>query len=113
MNLETIRSWSLALPEVTEEPHHNFGSFRVKGKIFITVPPGDEYIHVFLPEVERERALALYPKFIEKLFWGKKVAGVRVNLSDSDPAVVKNLVQVAWHHKASKRLRSVGGGTSA
>lgn len=107
MKLATVRKWSLSLPEVTEEPHHNFGSFRVKGKIFVTMPPGDEHIHVFLPEHGREQALELYPAFVEKLLWGGKVVGVRVSLHNADPAVVKAMVQEAWMHKAPKSLQTL------
>ena len=45
MDLETLRTTALALPEVTEEPHHHMSSFRVRGKIFVTLPPGDEFVH--------------------------------------------------------------------
>ena len=33
-----VRTWALSLPESTEQPHHHLGSFRVRGKIFATVP---------------------------------------------------------------------------
>ena len=104
MKLAALRKLALSLPEVTEEPHHDFGSFRVRGKIFVTVPPGEEFLHVFAPEPVREQALALYPTYVEKLLWGGKVLGVRVKLSEADPAVVKALVREAWQHKAPKAL---------
>jgi hypothetical protein len=56
----TVLKYALSLPEVTEEPHHHFGSFRVRGRIFVTVPPEQEHIHVFVAELQRETALALY-----------------------------------------------------
>lgn len=103
MKISTLRTFALSLSETTEAPHHNFGSFRVRGKIFVTVPPGDSHIHVFVPEQAREQALALYPEFVEKLLWGGKVVGVRVALAAARPAVVKSLVQRAWKHKAPVR----------
>ena len=72
MKLEAVRELALSFPETTEAPHHNYGSFRVRGKIFVTIPPGDELIHVFLPEDLRDLALALDPEFIEPVHWGKK-----------------------------------------
>ena len=101
MKLETVRKAALALPETTEEPHHNFGSFRVRGKIFITVPPDNEHIHVFVNEQDREIALATYPDFTEKLLWGGKVVGIRVTLATATPAVVKALVLQAYKNKSA------------
>ena len=104
MKLAAVRRLALALPEVTEQPHHHFGSFRVRGKIFVTMPPGEEHIHVFVPDEVREPALATYPEFVEKLLWGGKVVGVRVTLDNADPAVLKRLVEQAWVSKAPKAL---------
>ncbi len=99
----------MSLPEVTEEPHHNFGSFRVRGKIFITMPPDEQHIHVFVPEQEREQALAMYPLFTEKLLWGSKVLGVRVSLPQATPSAVKSLVLQAWQSKAPRVLQGRPG----
>ena len=62
----------MSLPDTADEPHFHYNSFRVKGKIFVTVPPHETHIHVFVSDDEREMALTLYPKFAEKLFWGAK-----------------------------------------
>lgn len=102
VKLETVRTVALALPDTTEEPHHHFGSFRVGGKIFVTVPPDNEHIHVFVNEQDRELALAAYPGFTEKLLWGGKVLGVRVSLADATPSVVKALVRQAYEHKSAR-----------
>jgi len=99
-----VRRHALSLPEVTEEPHFQYASFRVRGKIFATVPPEEEYIHVFVPEQEREHALAMHPEFMEKLLWGGKVVGLRVNLSLADAATINRLLDRAWESKAPKTL---------
>ncbi|MEJ8855168.1 MmcQ/YjbR family DNA-binding protein [Variovorax robiniae] len=104
MKFATVRKYAMALPEVTEEPHHHFGSFRVRGKIFVTTPPEQAHIHVFVSEQQREQALAMYPEFVEKLLWGSKVVGVRVTLALADTAVVKLLIRQAWKNKALKAL---------
>jgi hypothetical protein len=105
MKYATVRSYALSLPEATEAPHFNYQSFRVRDKIFVTVPPGEDTIHIFLPEAQREQALALHPQFIEKLVWGSSVTGVRITLAGAGPAVVKALILAAWRHKAPKALR--------
>ena len=40
---ERVREFALSLPGATEEPHFDMSSFRVQGKIFATVPPGEEF----------------------------------------------------------------------
>jgi hypothetical protein len=102
MKIDAIRKYAMALDAVTEEPHHNYSSFRVRGKIFVTVPPSGEVIHVFVAEEDRERALALYPDFLEKLYWGSKVLGLRVSLATAKAAVVKSLVSTAYATRVRK-----------
>jgi hypothetical protein len=103
---EAVRRYALSLPEAAEAPHFNYGSFRVRQKIFVTVPPGDDVIHVFAPQEACEQALVLYPQFVEKLMWGNKAAGVRVTLAGADPAVVKALILAAWRRRAPKSLHA-------
>jgi YjbR len=102
MKLDPIRKFALSLEAVTEEPHHNFSSFRVKGKIFVTIPPGEGFLHVFTDEQARELALAMYSEFVEKLLWGGKVVGIRVDLAQAKPSVVKSLVESAYNFRVSK-----------
>ncbi len=104
MNLAQIRRFTLSLPETTEEPHFHYTSFRVRGRIFATALQEGQHVHVFVGDDEREAALAMYPAFVEKLFWGKKVAGIRVALATAKPAAVKALLRQAWSRKAPKRL---------
>jgi hypothetical protein len=109
----TLRTYALSLPEVTEQPHHHSGSFRVRGKIFVTIPPGQTHSHLFVSEEQREQALAMYPEFTEKLLWGGKVVGLRLALASAPAAVAKQLVRQAWGNKAPKALlASDAGGDS-
>ena len=104
----TIRKFALSLPEVTEEPHHHFGSFRLRGKIFVTIPPDQQHLHVFVREWQREPALATYPEFAEKLLWGGKVVGLRVHLAAAPASAVRLLVRQAWECKAPIALLPAG-----
>ncbi len=111
MKFDDVRKAALALPETTEEPHHHFTSFRVKGKIFITAPPEQEHVHLFVSETEREVALATCTGFTEKLLWGGKVVGIKLTLAKANAAAVKALVSQAYKFKsltlaskASKKL---------
>ena len=102
MKLEPVRKHAMSLEVVTEEPHHDYSSFRVRGKIFVTIPPGEAFIHVFVGEEARERALAMHPEFLEKLLWGSKVLGLRVHLASALPSVVKSLVSHAYETRVAK-----------
>jgi hypothetical protein len=104
MKYATVRKFALSLPEVSEEPHHNFNSFRVRGKIFVTVPPGEAHIHLFVSEQQREQALVLHADFAEKLLWGGKVVGIRIALASANSAAIKRIVHSAWRNKAPVSL---------
>lgn len=104
MKIKTVRTAAMALPETTEEPHHDFSSFRILGKIFVTIPPDNEHIHVFVNEQDRERALAAFPDFTEKLLWGGRAVGVRVSLAKAPAAVVHAMVRQAYEYKSVQSL---------
>jgi hypothetical protein len=104
MNLAAVRRLALALPEATEAPHFHYTSFRVRGKIFATAPPVGDTLHVFIPEPQREQALALHAAFAEKLYWGQRVCGLRLLLPHAQPQVVKTLLRQAWAAKAPRQL---------
>ncbi|WP_445147036.1 hypothetical protein [Dyella sp. Tek66A03] len=102
MKIDAVRKYAMGLAAVTEEPHHQSSSFRVRGKIFVTIPPPADFIHVFIGEEDRETALALYPEFLEKLLWGGKVVGLRVALASAKPNAVKSLVNKAYETRSLK-----------
>lgn len=112
-----IEQFALNLPGVVAAPHFHFNSWQVAGKasatrggkpakpgkIFVTIPPGETVLHVFLPDDARERIFAMYPDCAEKLFWGQKVCGVRVLLEKAALADVKAWVKAAWVHNGGER----------
>jgi len=106
MKLDEVRKIAMSLPEATEEPHFNRTSFRVGGKIFATAHPDEPFLNVIAGESVREPALAMYADCVEKLLWGKKVLGLRVDLRGVDYAILKDLLQQDWAAKAPKSLRA-------
>jgi hypothetical protein len=104
MQMEALRSYALSLPETTEEPHFHYASFRVKGKIFVTVPPDGEFVHVFVGDEQRDMAIAVHPDVVEALTWGQKTVGVRIAVAQADPDFVQELIRGAWTRKAPKSL---------
>ena len=103
MKIDQARKFALSLPDTSEEPHFHYSSFRVKGRIFSTVPPEGTILHVFVPEEDRETALAFEPEAAEKLFWGAKAVGVRVHLGKASKTFVEGLLRKAHAYQAAKR----------
>jgi hypothetical protein len=69
------------------------------------VPPGGEHLHVFVPQDERDRALALYPGCMQKLLWGAKVLGLRIHLPAAPAQAVKGLLDTAHATRAPRPKR--------
>src|SRR4029078_1131167 len=86
MKLAEVRRFALSLPETTEEPHFYSVSFRVTATIFATVPPEDKPLHVFVDGAVLDVLPAAQPKAYEKLFWGKRVAYLRVAAPGAEAA---------------------------
>jgi hypothetical protein len=103
-DLDAARAFALSLPGASEEPHFEMTSFRVRGKIFATVPPGGEYLHVFVDEGEIRAAVAENPAAFEPLLWGKRVRGVRVRIAAAPDERVAELLEESWRRKAPARL---------
>jgi hypothetical protein len=101
---EQARELALALPEAVEQDHHGFPSFRVGGKIFATLRD-EGYMNVMLDEAGIRTAVETEPETCEEIWWGKKLAAVRVDLGRGDRKLLADLLEDAWEGKASKRLR--------
>jgi len=102
VKLAAVRKFAMALPDVTEEPHFDMTSFRARGKIFVTAPPDEAHVHVFVDDALRGPAVAAHPGVIEPLLWGGKVRGLRIALASAEREVVENLVRAAWEEKSRK-----------
>jgi len=104
MDLSHVRKLALALPEVTEEPHFDSTSFRIRGKIMATALADELFLNVMLKEPAREPFLTMHPDALEELVWGKKIWGVRVNLDHAGSDLVADLLEQSWKERAPKTL---------
>jgi hypothetical protein len=103
MLLDEVRRMAMTLLGTTESPHHQYTSFRVRGRIFATAPQDGGRLHVFVDEADRDRMVRLDPDAYEKLGWGRKVVGLRVDLTRAEPEDVRALLRTAWQRKLGKR----------
>jgi len=103
-DLDAARAFALSLPGATEEPHFDMSSFRVRGKIFATVPPDDEHLHVFVDEGEVHAAVAEDPAAFEPLLWGQRLRGLRVRIAAAPNHRIAELLEESWRRRAPPRL---------
>jgi len=103
MTLAEVRDLAMNLHGSTESPHHRYTSFRLRGRIYATAPKEGGFLHVFVDEPDRDRMVRLDPGIYEKLGWGRKVVGLRVDLARARPEDVEALLRAAWQRKLPKR----------
>jgi hypothetical protein len=102
-HIRDVRKFALGLPEAAEEDHFGRPSFRVRGRIFATLPDF-EHLNVMIAPFDVDGVVRDDPDSCEPLLWGKEVRGVRVKLRVAQPEMVRDLLAVAWRRKAPKGL---------
>jgi hypothetical protein len=103
ISLDDARRVALALPEATEQDHHGMASFRVRGKIFATVPD-DTHIRVMIDEDEIRAVAAAHPRSCTEFYWGARLAALVVDLRTARRTLVEELLADAWMRKAPRKL---------
>ena len=105
LTCDDIRAIALGLPEAQEQPHFEAASFRVRGKIFCTMPPSEPRATLkFDPEDQHNLAQA-HPGVIAPVagYWGR--SGWTVVACDRlERAEVEGLMRMSWARVAPKRL---------
>lgn len=103
IHVRDIRAAALDLPETSEEDHHGRPSFRVRGRIFATLPDAD-HLNVMIDPMAVDGVVRHAPATAEPLLWGKEVRGVRIHIHVAEPQLVRELIRAAWRHKAPRSL---------
>ena len=106
VDLDTARRFALGLPEANEEPHFDLSSWRVRGKIFATIPPGGEQLRVPVDPDEWHALVEGNPAVFAEIIWGKRPIRnwVQVNLPAAATDEVRELLEEAWRRRAPKRV---------
>ncbi len=100
---DRARQLALALPEAVEKDHHGRPSFRVADKIFAT-QWDEDHVNVMLDEGGILSAVRAMPEACAEVWWGKRLAAVRVDLRRVDTETFADLLRDAWQCKAPRRL---------
>src|ERR1700693_180779 len=98
MTAAQVRKLALALPETVEQEHWGNPSFRVRGRIFATVPDAG-HGKVMIDPLDVDGVVREDPESCSGLLWGKEVRGVRVALRNVAPGMVQKLLEMAWRRK--------------
>jgi hypothetical protein len=106
MTCDDFRRIALSLPETAESEHMNHPDFRVRGKIFATLPyPEQDLGMVKLKVAQQAHFMHHYPKvFVPvKGGWGRKGATI-VRLEAAEEDVVRQALVTAWRNTAPRAL---------
>jgi hypothetical protein len=102
MDHDDVRALALALPEAQEHDHFGRPSFRVRNRIFITLPELGRAV-LKLPREEHEALIGQRPDVFDEVTWGQ-LRRTGVALGAADRAELAELVDLAWRQVAPKRL---------
>jgi hypothetical protein len=111
LSTDDARRLALSLPEAIEQDHHGRPSFRVAGKIFATQWDHD-HVNVMLDEPGILTAVQAHGSVCSEVWWGKRLAAVRVDLRAADRRMLSDLLKDAWESKAPARLLRQGAASA-
>jgi hypothetical protein len=101
-DVEDLRRLALAFPEAAEGTHFRLVDFKVRGKGFAgLLPNGNAGVSIDPAEVP---ALVAGDPALTELRRFDKVIGVEVDLAKVSGDRLARLVELAWRHRAPKRL---------
>jgi hypothetical protein len=105
MTREELISFALGLPEAVESAHHGTRDFRVRARIFLTMPDQDYCVVRLTPE-QQHMVLAMSPKETMAVpgGWGQR-GSTRLYFGLADDALVQDLVRRSWQNVAPKTLQ--------
>ena len=107
MNRETVRRLALSLPEAEEKSHFEKPDFRVRNRIFATLPE-DGHAVVKLTRDQQEMLTASEPDIFQpvKGGWGRQ-GWTRVMIEAADEITLRSALVTAWRNVAPVTLRKV------
>jgi hypothetical protein len=102
---DEFRSLALHFPEAAEDAHMDHPDFRVRGKIFATLGPDEDWGMVKLTPDQQASFIRLEPKVFKPASgaWGRRGCTI-VHLRDADELTVRQALSAAWRNTAPKRL---------
>jgi hypothetical protein len=105
MNANDFRSVALALPEAEEKSHFGKADFRVRNRIFGSLPDESRAVLKFSPD-EQAMLSAAEPGIFSPIKggWGRQ-GWTQVDLSACDETTLHSACLVAWRNAAPARVK--------
>ncbi|MFJ3902961.1 MmcQ/YjbR family DNA-binding protein [Streptomyces sp. NPDC090025] len=102
---DDVRALALALPETTEKVAWSMPTFRVAGKMYLTLPDDETSMAVRCPKLERDELTLAEPEKFWVADHEASSAWVRVRLAAvDDPDELRAIVVDSWRQAAPPRL---------
>jgi len=110
MNASHFRNLALAMPEAVESSHMGHPDFRVRGKIFATLSPDEDWGVLKLDLDQQEAFVLAHPTMFEAApgGWGRRGYS-RVPLQRARVGPVREAMAAAWFNAAPRALRIASG----
>lgn len=105
MTADRFRALALALPEASEGSHMGHADFRVRGKVFATLGPQEDWGMVKLTSEQQAARLAAEPASYHAAggAWGRRGCTI-VTLNVANELSVERALIDAWRNTAPKPL---------
>jgi hypothetical protein len=111
MTEDDVRRLVAELPGTEERSHHGHPDFRVGGRIFATLWPGDDRGVLMLPHAEVLDLAERSPDVFSVASARQPIGALSVRLSAIDTAAYAELLEAAWAVRAPQRLIDERRGT--
>jgi hypothetical protein len=110
MTQDDVRRLALALPEAVEAPHFDRASFRVRGRIFATLPPKGDSVVLMLPIEIQSAVIDAHPSKIRPLpaVWQGR-GSTELLLEGISEDELAGLLASAWRKVAPRSLIQTSG----
>ncbi|MFN0056505.1 MAG: MmcQ/YjbR family DNA-binding protein [Planctomycetales bacterium] len=105
MTAKTFRRLALGFPEATEGAHMDHPDFRVRGKVFATLGPREDWGMVKLTPGQQAELISAQPAIFSPASgaWGRQGCTI-VQLAPADRGLVEQALQWAWLNTAPRKL---------
>lgn len=100
-----FRKTALRLPEAAEASHMGHPDFRVRGKIFATLGPDEDWGMVKLTPEQQAPLVQAQPAIFQPASgaWGRRGCTI-IQLKPAEKLIVRQLLLFAWRNTVPKKL---------